>query len=84
MYELDLREPRRIHVVGVGGSGMSALALLLQEMGHTVSGSDLHESRALERLRVAGVDVKVGHTEDNIAPATDAVVISSAVPWSNL
>jgi len=84
VYELDLREPRRIHVVGVGGSGMSALALLLQEMGHTVSGSDLHESRALERLRVAGVDVKVGHTEDNIAPATDAVVISSAVPWSNL
>ncbi|HEX4778640.1 MAG TPA: UDP-N-acetylmuramate--L-alanine ligase [Acidimicrobiia bacterium] len=84
MYELDLREPRRIHVVGVGGSGMSALALLLREMGHTVSGSDLHESRALERLRLAGVDVTVGHAADNVAPSTDAVVISSAVPWSNL
>jgi UDP-N-acetylmuramate--alanine ligase len=84
MPGLDLRSPRRIHVVGVGGSGMSALALLLREMGHEVSGSDLRESRALERLRVAGVRVGVGHRPDNIPDGTDAVVISTAVPFTNL
>jgi UDP-N-acetylmuramate--alanine ligase len=84
MYELDLRQPRRIHVVGVGGSGMSALALLVREMGHDVSGSDLNDSRALERLRAAGVHVAVGHDRDNIPPGTDAVVISTAVPRTNL
>jgi UDP-N-acetylmuramate--alanine ligase len=84
VYELDLRDRRRIHVVGVGGSGMSALALLLREMGHDVSGSDLRDSRALDRLRVAGVQVAVGHEPGNIPPDTDAVVISTAVPHTNL
>jgi UDP-N-acetylmuramate--alanine ligase len=84
VYELDLRDRRRIHVVGVGGSGMSALALLLREMGHDVSGSDLRDSRALDRLRVAGVQVAVGHEPGNIPPDTDAVVISTAVPRTNL
>ena len=41
---LDLREPRRIHVVGIGGAGMSAIGLVLRAMGHTVSGSDLKDS----------------------------------------
>ncbi|HEY7137166.1 MAG TPA: UDP-N-acetylmuramate--L-alanine ligase [Acidimicrobiia bacterium] len=84
MSELDLAQRRRIHVVGVGGSGMSALALLLQEMGHAVSGSDLRESRALERLRLAGVAIAVGHDPANIPPDADAVVISTAVPRSNI
>ncbi len=84
MYELDLSQPRRVHVVGVGGSGMSALALLLREMGHQVSGSDLRDSRALDRLRLAGVHVAVGHDADNIPAGTDAVVISTAVPRTNL
>jgi UDP-N-acetylmuramate--alanine ligase len=84
VYQLDLRQPRRIHVVGVGGSGMSALALLVREMGHDVSGSDLNDSRALERLRAAGVQVAVGHDPENIPHGTDAVVISTAVPLTNL
>jgi UDP-N-acetylmuramate--alanine ligase len=82
--ELDLGRCRRLHVVGVGGSGMSALALLLQEMGHDVSGSDLRDSRALDRLRLGGVTVAVGHEPDNVPPDTDAVVISTAVPRSNV
>jgi len=49
---LDLTRPRRIHIVGIGGVGMSAIALLLARMGHTVSGSDLKESVALARLDV--------------------------------
>ena len=47
---LDLTRPRRVHIVGIGGVGMSAIALLLARMGHTVSGSDLKESVALSRL----------------------------------
>ena len=58
---LDLGQTRRVHVVGVGGAGMSAIATVLADMGHTVSGSDLKSSPSLERLRSHGLDVTVGH-----------------------
>ena len=48
---LDLSTPQRIHVVGIGGAGMSAIALVLRAMGHAVSGSDLKESPVAARLR---------------------------------
>ena len=48
--------PLRLHVVGVGGPGMSAIAIALAEMGHTCPGSDLREQPVLDRLRAAGVD----------------------------
>ena len=47
---LDLSRPRRVHVVGAGGAGMSAIASVLAAMGHAVTGSDLKTSPALERL----------------------------------
>ena len=47
----DLSRPRRIHVIGIGGPGMNAIAQVLCEMGHQVSGSDIHESEVLDRLR---------------------------------
>ncbi len=47
---LDLSRPRRVHVVGAGGAGMSAIASVLAAMGHVVTGSDLKSSPALERL----------------------------------
>ena len=47
----------RIHVVGVGGPGTSAIAMILREMGHEVSGSDVRESDVLTRLRSLGVRV---------------------------
>jgi UDP-N-acetylmuramate--alanine ligase len=81
---LDLREPRRIHVVGVGGAGMSAYAAILAELGHRVSGSDLHEHPRLERLRLLGVDCLVPQTADNVPPDADAVVFSTAVPRTNV
>ena len=56
-HPVDLRSPRSIHVVGVGGAGMSAIASVLAAMGHRVSGSDLKESAGLERLRAEGVEV---------------------------
>jgi len=81
---LDLTRPRRIHIVGIGGVGMSAIALLLARMGHTVSGSDLKESVALARLEAAGVHVAVGNRAENVPSDADAVVYSTAIPARNV
>jgi UDP-N-acetylmuramate--alanine ligase len=80
---LDLSTPRRLHVVGVGGPGMSAIAIALAEMGHHVSGSDLREQPVLERLRAAGVVVHVGHDRAYVE-GCDAVTYSTAVPLRNV
>ncbi|MET0489395.1 MAG: UDP-N-acetylmuramate--L-alanine ligase [Acidimicrobiales bacterium] len=80
---LDLARSGRYHVVGVGGPGMSAIALTLAEMGHDVSGSDLRELPVLDRLRAAGVTVHVGHDAAHVA-GVDAVTASTAIPASNL
>ena len=82
MDPLDLRTPARVHIVGVGGAGMSALALLLAQMGHVVSGSDLRPSSVLERLSRAGVTISVGHHAGAVEGA-DWVTASPAVPTSN-
>ncbi|MGA0263748.1 MAG: Mur ligase domain-containing protein, partial [Ilumatobacteraceae bacterium] len=56
-HDLDLSSRRRIHVVGVGGPGMSAIAIVLAQMGHDVSGSDVREVATLESVRGSGVRV---------------------------
>jgi UDP-N-acetylmuramate--alanine ligase len=81
--DLDLTVPHRIHIVGIGGAGMSAIATVLARMGHQVSGSDLRESRALERLGLLDITTHVGHEVTNLPDALDAVVISTAIPRSN-
>lgn len=81
---IDLRQPRRIHVVGIGGSGMSAIAEVLAGMGHRVSGSDLRPSPVLDRLATLGVEVFVGHDPAHLGTAPlDAVATSTAVAGSN-
>ena len=75
----DLTAPRRIHVVNVGGAGMSAIATVLTQMGHRVSGSDQHETPFLEPLRRLGVDVVVSDHHPAVADA-DAVATSTATP----
>ncbi len=84
---VDLRPPRRIHIVGMGGSGMSAIAEVLAGMGHRVSGSDLRPSPGLDRLEGLGVQVFVGHNAANLGHAGDAAVdlvaVSTAVPADN-
>lgn len=74
---------RRLHFVGVGGIGMSGLAELLKSVGLTVTGSDLKESEATERLRSLGIPVfAAGHRAEHVAGA-DVVVYSSAVAEEN-
>ena len=80
---IDLSTSQRLHVVGVGGPGMSAIAIVLAEMGHEVSGSDLRDKPVLDRLRAAGVAVQIGHERANVA-GVDAVTASTAVPDRNI
>ncbi|HVT42550.1 MAG TPA: UDP-N-acetylmuramate--L-alanine ligase [Acidimicrobiales bacterium] len=79
---LDLTAPRHIHVVGIGGAGMSAIALVLRAMGHQVTGSDLKDSPVAERLRSHGIAVAVGHRAEQVHGA-DAVTFSPAVQPEN-
>ena len=69
----------RIHLVGAGGAGMSALAKVLVSMGHTVSGSDLRTGPALAGLADLDIEVFTGHNPRAIEGAS-LVVASSAVP----
>ncbi len=80
---LDLSIPHRLHVVGVGGPGMSAIAIALAEMGHDVSGSDLREHPVLERVRAANVNVAIGH-DRALVHGVDAVTASTAIPERNI
>jgi UDP-N-acetylmuramate--alanine ligase len=75
-------EGRRLHFVGIGGAGMSGLALVCHELGATVTGSDLVDSSYLERLRAAGLDPVVGHDAANV-PAHAEVVASTAIGEDN-
>ena len=79
---IDLVTKKRLHVVGVGGPGMSAVALALVGMGHEVSGSDIRESPILDHLRQIGVTVALGHDAAVVAHC-DAVTASPAIPTDN-
>lgn len=72
----------RIHFVGVGGSGMSGIAEVLHNLGYTVSGSDLADSAALQRLRELGIRTFIGHAREHVQGA-DVIVTSTAVPADN-
>jgi len=74
---------KRIHFVGIGGSGMSGIAEVLLNLGYQVSGSDLAANAATERLASLGARVTLGHSAGSVASA-DAVVVSSAVAPNNV
>lgn len=80
---LDLSSSRSIHIVGIGGSGMSAIAGVLLSMGHTVSGSDASLSPVLERLQSEGATVWAGHDAEKLPPGIDALAISTAIRPDN-
>jgi UDP-N-acetylmuramate--alanine ligase len=78
----DLAAWKRVHLVGIGGAGMSGIARLLLARGVAVSGSDLKDSQGLAALRDAGASVFVGHAPAQIG-RPDALVVSSAIPPGN-
>jgi UDP-N-acetylmuramate--alanine ligase len=78
----DLSTLRRVHLVGVGGAGMSGLARLFLARGVAVSGSDLKATTQLEELRALGAEVTAGHDGANVG-GPDAVVVSTAIGPGN-
>jgi UDP-N-acetylmuramate--alanine ligase len=73
---------RRLHFVGIGGAGMSGLALIAHALGARVTGSDRADSPYMERLRAAGIEPVIGHAAENL-PAGAEVVLSTAIPADN-
>lgn len=80
---VDLSSPRRIHVIGVGGPGMSAIAIVLAQMGHDVTGSDVREVATLDSVRAAGVRVRIGHDPRSV-DGREFVTASTAIPRDNV
>ena len=72
----------KIHMIGIGGAGMSGIAEVLHGSGHRVTGSDLKESPYTRRLSEAGITVYIGHAAQQVGDAEE-VVISTAIPSTN-
>ncbi|MGE5342721.1 MAG: UDP-N-acetylmuramate--L-alanine ligase [Candidatus Omnitrophota bacterium] len=79
---IELSHIKKIHFVGIGGSGMSGIAEVLHNMGFTVSGSDIGESDTVKRLKGKGIRVYLGHNKENVAHV-ETLVYSSAVTKEN-
>ena len=80
--KIELAKTEIIHFVGIGGIGMSGLALIMRSMGFNVQGSDVLNSKNIERLKKDKIKVKIKHTKKNIKKAT-ILVISSAIKKNN-
>ncbi len=78
----EMRRVRRIHMIGVGGTGMSGIAEVLVNLGYSVSGSDMRSTAVTARLQDLGVEVFIGHSAANLGTA-DVLVASSAVGADN-
>jgi UDP-N-acetylmuramate--alanine ligase len=73
---------RALHFIGIGGAGMSGLALVARQLGATVTGSDQAGSSYCRGLRAAGIEVVIGHDAANLPPGAE-VVVSTAIPDDN-
>lgn len=74
---------QKFHFIGIGGIGMSGIARIMLEQGHSISGSDVQNSALIEKLRSMGANIHIGHCEGNIAADIDCVVYSTAVTEDN-
>jgi UDP-N-acetylmuramate--alanine ligase len=81
--DINLDKIKRVHFIGVGGIGLSAIAKFLSEKGKEVSGSDLSPSLITKSLEKCGVEIYVGQSERNITKDVDLVVYTMAVPEDN-
>ena len=81
-YHDILDKVKKIHFVGIGGSGMCPMAEILKAKGFLLTGSDVYESDTLQRIREMGIPVELGHKEENIKDA-ELVVYSAAIKQDN-
>ena len=80
--KIDLGKNELIHFVGIGGIGMSGLALIMNGLGYKVQGSDIADNRNIERLNEKKIKVFLNHKKENIKKIT-VLVISSAIKKNN-
>ena len=80
--KIELAKSEIIHFIGIGGIGMSGLALIMQNMGFKIQGTDVSNNKNIERLKKNKIKVLIGHKKQNVKNAT-IVVISSAIKNSN-
>ena len=73
----------KYHFIAIGGIGMSGLAKYLLEEGHSVSGSDIQDSKYIDALRKIGAEVNIGHNAENLPTDCDAVIVSTAIRENN-
>ena len=78
----EMRRIRRIHFVGIGGTGMCGIAEVLCNLGYEISGSDIRSSAVTRRMEFQGIQVFIGHNADHVRNA-DVVVTSTAVAGEN-
>ncbi|MBD3169166.1 MAG: UDP-N-acetylmuramate--L-alanine ligase [candidate division Zixibacteria bacterium] len=79
---LRFNKIKKLHLVGIGGSGMSGIAEILLSMGYPVTGSDIAESPVVKRLKSLGAEIEIGHRGENVN-SSDAIIISSAIGKDN-
>ncbi|MDD6178169.1 MAG: UDP-N-acetylmuramate--L-alanine ligase [Succinivibrionaceae bacterium] len=78
----QMHKVKRIHFVGIGGSGMNGIAEVLANEGYIITGSDIAESTTVDHLRSLGIKVSIGHRAENVDGA-DVVVLSTAIKADN-
>ncbi|MBN2169264.1 MAG: UDP-N-acetylmuramate--L-alanine ligase [Actinobacteria bacterium] len=78
----ELKKAGTVHLVGIGGAGMSAIATVLIQMGVSVEGSDIKESRNVDRLREMGAVIGIGHRPENLQNGK-IIIVSSAITDKN-
>ena len=78
----ELKKGSCIHFIGIGGVSMSGLAEIALNMGYKISGSDMNQGEMVDRLIENGIDVKIGHSKENVHGA-DLVVYTAAVKQDN-
>lgn len=78
----EMRRIKRIHFVGIGGTGMCGIAEILYNQGYLVSGSDIAETPVTTRLSQLGLQITIDHKEENVK-GVDVVVVSSAIDSEN-
>lgn len=73
----------KVHLIGIGGAGLSGIATILLQQGYTITGSDMQATATTQRLTQLGAQVFIGHRAENLSDTLDAVILSSAVPAHN-
>ncbi|MCX7779112.1 MAG: UDP-N-acetylmuramate--L-alanine ligase [Patescibacteria group bacterium] len=81
---MDLSQFKKVHFIGIGGIGVSAVAKMMILLGKKVSGSDLFASEITDDLKREGAKIFIGHQKENLAKDIDLVIYSPAVPEDNI